>query len=302
MKKLGFIAIVCLFGFLLYQTVDAEAQPALDYVQFAEEHEPGPYGGLSLYEQEPFEPIELSPQEFAETISRQCSAQGVSDFFQSIGLPFDMNDCEYVYSLKDHPQSAEYSVNGVLPGLTGVIAVSYIYPDYANDNCVFIFWKSDTGYHLADAIFYLGNIEFVTDAQCETAWLVGDTGSVYLTTRWYNIAKREIVLVYLAFGEEVDPVDYHMKVKTQSDTIQDGRFPDDQMIAIRKQVSIIDYTNATQSSEGTEIILYTIMDVYCCQPSGELVLAASKRFNNADIHAIADITCSTLISNDNETQ
>lgn len=301
MSKHSFLVILCLVSIAFCVTAYAEGKKTTDYEQFAEENEPRPYGGLSLYEQNSFESIQISPEEFMQALRQQRSAQGVSAFFASIGLPFDENDCEYVFGLKDTPQSTEYPAQGALSSIEDIITITYTYQDSENDNCVFIFWAADAGYSLVDVIFDLGNAELVMNAPCETAWLVGDTGSAYVTTRWYNIPDRKIALDYLASGTEVDPVDYHVKVKSQSDAMQNGCFPKNQMLAIRKQVSLIDYTNQTQPSEGTEILLYTVMDVYFCQPNGALALIASKKFANSDIAAVADITCGMLVSNDCET-
>lgn len=98
-------------------------------------------------------------------------------------------------------------------------------------------------------------------------------------------------------GVMADRVDYHVKVQSLADLIVDGTLPEDGMLAVRKQVSLIDITSEI-STEAPEILLYTQIDVYAYQQGADLTLIKSKKYEDANLQTVSGITCEQVMDAD----
>ena len=66
------------------------------------------------------------------------------------------------------------------------------------------------------------------------------------------------------------------------------------MLAVRKQVSITDVT-VTDSTESPELLLYTQIDVYTYQQGADLTLTKSKKYEDAYLQTVSEITCEQIM-------
>lgn len=279
----------------------AEANPGVDFGELVAACEPQPYGGLSLQETEPFEPIAIDPETFTERIGGLNSVDAAAAFFCEIGLPLDIGNCEFVFQYQDHLSSARWdSTMQNAPLEVATVACTVPRNDDANDNLVFVFIKENGCDTLTDVLNAFGDVQIVSDSGHETIWLAGETGGTYNTVRWYNVPQRKTALTFLAEGVTADRTDYHVKVKAAADLIVNGTLPENGMLAVRKQVSVFDLTQAMVSQDAPEILLYTQVDVYACRPGGTFTPIRSKKFEGEDLPSVAGITCDQLVADADE--
>lgn len=251
---------------------------AVDMAALAAEYEPGPYGGVSLQETQSFAPVAVGPWTVMEQIDRCQSVEETRTYVQGLGLPLDDLDCEYLYHYKMNGSFQQFPMESDALAFDAVAAVSYAYAEEKNDNIVLLFTGEDGVYHLTDCLYSFGNIQLVTSAACDAAWLVGDTGRAYQTTRWYDVPNRRIALRYLAQGTQTDRADYHVTVRSQGDPLQGGTLPGDGFFAVYKQIGIVDFTKAQTEAQAAEAVLYTRLNVYQALPGGTVSLVFSKDF------------------------
>lgn len=279
----------------------AEGNNTAEFNEMIAANEPQPYGGLSLQEAVPFEPISMDPAAFVKQLSSQKSNDEMNGYFQDIGLPLDPNDCAFIFQNKDHTNYALWNAsNSASPFAVATVAYAFPRNGNENDSMVFIFVENGDSYCLTDVLAAFGNMQIVSDAQHEIVWLVGETGGVYNTVRWYNLLEQKTALAFVAEGLMTDRTDYHIKVMAVADPAVNGTLPKNGMLAIRKQVSVFDLTQATISTDAREILLYSQVDVYAYQHGGEFKLIKSKRFEGEDMQMIAGMTCDQIISENEE--
>jgi len=300
-RWLGILACVLIGVFIGMGAACAEGMQATEWAALAAANEPQPYGGLSLQETTPFKPINISPETWQQQLSAQPGGAAIYAFFQGMGLPLDAGECEWIDQNKDRAKAALWNEsNSPCPFTVSTLCYEFPRNDGGHDNTVLVFMEQNGSMYLTDVLFAFGDLQAVTDAGHETVWLVGETGGAYNTVRWYNVQRRKIALAFVAEGLAADRVDVHIKVRAVADSLANGTLPEDGLLAIRKQVSVFDLTQATVSAEASEILLYTQVDVYACKPGGALTLVASKRFDGMDIPSVAGITCEQLISEKKE--
>lgn len=268
---------------------------AVDMAALAAEYEPGPYGDVSLQETQSFAPVAVGPWAVMEKIDRCQSVEETRTYVQGLGLPLDDLDCEYLYHYKMNGSFQQFPMESDALAFDAVAAVSYTYAEEKNDNIVLLFTGEDGVYHLTDCLYSFGNIQLVTSAACDAAWLVGDTGRAYQTTRWYDVPNRRIALRYLAQGTLTDRADFHVTVQSQGEPILNGQLPADGLYAVFKQFGIVDFTTAESDAQAAETVLYTQISVYRAQPEGSFALLLSKPFDGLALRDAAAIDWRKLL-------
>ena len=287
-----------LLFFVLPQAAGAMESVAVTVAELAAENEPGPYGGVSLQETTPFPPVVISPWELMEQVARQQSAQEAVEFFHGLGLPLDDADCEYIYHYKNQRAVERFPLETAALGFDEAVVVSYAYSVEENDNIVLLFTGQNGAYALTDCLYGFGSIRPVTDAARTTAWLIGDTGSAYQTTRWYSLSGRRIALSYLQKGTQSDRADVHVVVKSQGGPIENGTLPEDGLYAVWKQIGVIDFTKVESEALATETVLYTQISVYRAQADGSFSLLLSRSFEGLDLEEASRLPLRQLLEKD----
>ena len=94
------------------------------------------------------------------------------------------------------------------------------------------------------------------------------------------------MLSYLANGVMADRMDYHIEWQSVADSIIDGMLPANDMLVIRKQVSILDMFNASLSTEAQTIVFYTQIDVDTVQAEGNFKKLHPKGMKNWIFHPL----------------
>lgn len=280
--------------------VRAETTGMMDVDELIANYEPRPASVPSFHASAPFEPIVLHPYELMAQVAQCNSSDDIMALSSGLGLPLSADDCEYINQSRNNQAIRRYPVPKGRWKFTEAITLSYAFADLddRSDNLTFIFAGNGETYSLIDILPAFDDTGVVTDAQHQTLWLVGETRSGEDTSiRWYNLMGRKYSLSYLVKGVMADRVDYHVKVQSLADPIVDGTLPLNGMLAVRKQVSLKDYTK-TDSTEVSEILLYTQIDVYAYQPGSDVALVQSKIFEGMDLQSVSGITSEQVMNQD----
>lgn len=276
----------------------AETKEMLDFDEMIANDEPRPSGVPSFHANIPFEPIVLSPHELMMQVERCKSSDEILKLSLNLGLPLSAGDSDYIYQCRNNHALMRFPLPKGKWKFSEIVTLTYTFADYegSSDNLTFVFIGNGETYSLIDILLFIDHLQVVTDTNHETSWLVGEARSgENKSVRWYNVMKREYGLSYLEKGVMADRVDYHIKVQSLADPIADGILPASGMLAVRKQVSLKDYTK-TAPTEAPEIPLYAQIDVYIYQPGMELMLLRSKRYKGMDLQAVSGITIEEILS------
>lgn len=296
-------ALVPLAGFLILvgmAAACAETNEMRGFDEFVADYEPMPCGVNSFQEIAPFDPIILNPYELMAQIDECKSGDEIRTLSRALTLPLSVGDCDYIYQCRNNHACTRYPLPKGRWKFSEAVTLTYTFADFedSSDNLTFVFAGNGENYSLIDVLPSFDNPQVVTDANHETLWLVGETRSGWnKSVRWYNLMSRKYGPSYLMNGVMTDRVDYHVKVQSLADLIIDGTLPEDGMLAVRKQVSLIDITSEI-STEVPEILLYTQIDVYAYQQGADLTLIKSKKYEDANLETVSGITCEQVMDAD----
>lgn len=290
--------LILLIGFLVRMTTAcAETNEMMESDDFVADYEPMPCSINSFQEIASFESIILNPYELMAQIDECKSADEIRTLSCALTLPLSVGDCDYIYQCKNNCACTRYPLPKGEWKFSEAITLTYTFADLedSSDNLTFVFIGNGKNYSLTDVLLSFDNPQVVTDANHETLWLVGETRSGWnKSVRWYNLMRRKYSFSYLMNGVMADRSDYHVHVQSVADPIVNGILPENGMLAVRKQVSITDVT-VTGSTESPELLLYTQIDVYTYQQGADLTLTKSKKYEDAYLQTVSEITCEQIM-------
>lgn len=296
-------ALASLAGFLVIMGMAvacAEMNKERGFDEFVADYEPMPCSVNSFQEITPFDPIILNPYELMAQIDECKSGDEIRMLSHALPLQLSVSDCDYIYQCRNNHACTRYSLPTGQWEFSEAVTLTYTFADFeeSSDNLTFVFTGNGENYILIDVLYSIDELQVVTDANHETIWLVGETRSGWnKSIRWYNLMERKYGLSYLMSGIMADRADYHVKVQSLVDPIVDGTLPEDGMMAVRKQVSLLDIMR-TVSTEAPEILLYTQIDVYAYQRGADLTLIKSKKYEGASLQTVSGITCKQVMDED----
>ena len=298
--KKRFNVLLPFVGFLILVSMvaaSAETNGVMGLDEFVADYEPMPCSVNSFQETAPFDPIILNPYELMAQIDKCKSGDEIGTLSLALTLPLSVGDCDYIYQCKNNRACTQYPLpKGQWP-FSEAVTLTYTFADFEDmsDNLIFLFIGDGKNYSLIDVLLSFDNPQVVTDANHETLWLVGETRSGWnQSARWYNLMSRKYSFSYLMNGVMADRSDYHVHVQSVADPIVNGTLPENGMLAVRKQVSITDVT-VTDSTESPELLLYTQIDVYTYQQGADLTLTKSKKYEDAYLQTVSEITCEQIM-------
>ena len=303
MKKIWYM-LIPLAGLLILigmATAFAETNGAVNFDELITDFEPIPCSVSSHHETTPFDPIVLDPYALLEQIDKCKRGDAILAFSRSLSLPLSAGDCDYIAQCRNDRVLTRYSLPEGRWAFNETITLTYTYADYeeSSDNMVLIFIGDGETFHLTDILSSVDDMQIVTDANRENIWFVGETRyGQDKSTRWYNLKSRKFDLSYLVNGLMPDRIDYHVKVQSLADPIINGTIAENGMFAVRKQVSLVDYTSEERTAEAPEIILHSQIDIYACHTESGLTLVKSKKYKDATLKSIAGITCEQIMNED----
>lgn len=292
-------ALLPLVGVLILISMvaaSAEMNEVMGFDEFVTDYEPMPCSVNSFQEIAHFDPIVLNPYELMAQIDECKSSDEIRTLFRALALPLAVNDCDYIYQCKNNRACTQYPLPKGQWEFSEAVTLTFTFADFedSSDNLTFVFIRDGENYSLIDVLPSFDNPQVVTDANHETLWLVGETRSGWnMSIRWYNLMCKKYSFSYLMNGVMADRIDYHVNVQSLADPIVNGTLPENGMLAVRKQVSITDVT--TGSTEPPELLLYTQIDVYTYQPGADLTLTKSKKYEDAYLQTVSEITCEQIM-------
>ena len=293
-------ALLLLVGVIIFISMvaaGAETNAVMEFDEFVADYEPMPCSVNSFQEIAHFDPIILNPYELMAQIDECKSSDEIRTLSRVLELPLAANDCDYIYQCKNNRACTQYPLPKGQWKFSEAVTLTYTFADFedSSDNLTFVFISDGENYSLIDVLPSFDNPQIVTDANHETLWLVGETRSGWnKSVRWYNLMCKKYSFSYLTNGVMADRIDYHVNVQSLADPIVNGTLPPNGMLAVRKQVSITDVT-VTGSTEPSELLLYTQIDVYAYQRGADLTLIKSKKYEDAYLQTVSGITCEQII-------
>ena len=284
MKECVLLIMVLIFMFCFSSGFAASYD---DLVTLAAQYEPQPFDAVSAQESNPFTPMVLNPEAFMDEIEQASSAAQLDDYFQSIGLPVDSLDSEFILNYNYSSQWDRFEPVPSSPSIQEITIVSYTFPEQINDNIVFLFVQNQNAYVLTDILTAFGEIQLVQDE--ENIWLVGRTSPGHQTVRWYHVNSQRIVLLYLAKGWTADRVDYHFYAESCVDPLLNQNAFEEDSLLILMQIGVMDFTQPEHSNDGQKHVLYTKAMTYTIEEDGTFILTNTVQYDGLDIEAVKEL-------------